>query len=380
MPAEGMRSVAENHADIATPTPGSAHIFQPIEKSLAMSIIPTLIKRISGGFAAFAVLVLGLSVQAAQAQTKPVLTVYTYSSFAGKYGPGKAVKTAFEETCGCELAFVTADDAGSLLGRLRLEGASTKADIVLGIDMNLIAEAKALDLFAPHNHTLEGLSLPLTWLDDTFLPFDYGHLAFIYDSTKLATPPKSLAELVNNPAGPRVVLQDPRTSAPGLGFLLWMREVHGDKTSEAWTKLKPRIVTFTKGWSEAYGLFLKGEADMVLSYVTSPAYHIAIEKKDHYKAAPFAEGHYLHVEAAAMIKTTSQRELARRFLTFMMSERFQSLIPEGNWMFPVREPAGGLPASFKTLHRPEKTLLTKPETVRDQRRLFIDAWLNATAK
>ena len=34
----------------------------------------------------------------------------------------------------------------------------------------------------------------------------------------------------------------------------------------------------TQGWSEAYGLFLKGEADMVLSYTTSPAYHIAVEK------------------------------------------------------------------------------------------------------
>ena len=98
--------------------------------------------------------------------------------------------------------------------------------------------------------------------------------------------------------GPKIVLQDPRTSAPGLGFLLWMRQVYGDKAGEAWTKLKPRIVTFTKGWSEAYGLFLKGEADMVMSYTTSPAYHVGAEKKTNYKAAPFAEGHYMHVELA----------------------------------------------------------------------------------
>lgn len=40
-----------------------------------------------------------------------------------------------------------------------------------------------------------------------------------------------------------------------------------------------KTVTVTKGWSEAYGLFLKGESDLVLSYTTSPAYHIIAEKK-----------------------------------------------------------------------------------------------------
>ena len=37
-------------------------------------------------------------------------------------------------------------------------------------------------------------------------------------------------------------------------------------------------MTVTKGWSEAYGLFLEGEADMVLSYTTSPAYHLIAEE------------------------------------------------------------------------------------------------------
>ena len=91
---------------------------------------------------------------------------------------------------------------------------------------------------------------------------------------------------MDNPKGPKIVLQDPRTSAPGLGFLLWMRKVYGDQAGRCLgASSKPRIVTFTKGWSEAYGLFLKGEADMVMSYTTSPAYHVVAEKKDNYKAA-----------------------------------------------------------------------------------------------
>ncbi|WP_186417973.1 thiamine ABC transporter substrate binding subunit [Bosea sp. CS1GBMeth4] len=327
-----------------------------------------------------AALTLLLLAAPAAAQDRPVLTVYTYTSLTGKYGPGGKVKDAFEAQCGCSLRWVASDDAGSLLARLKLEGETTMADLVLGLDMNLAAEARATGLFRPHGQDSTALNLPMPWHDDLLLPFDWGHLAFIYDSTRLAVPPQSLKQLVDDPKGPTLVLQDPRTSAPGLGFLLWMRAVYGEHADEAWTKLKPRIVTFTKGWSEAYGLFLKGEAEMVLSYATSPAYHLSVEKKTQYKAAAFAEGHYLHVELAGVVRTTRQPELAQRFLAFMLSDTFQALIPEGNWMMPAKRPAAGLPAAFTEVIRPEKTLLIAPETVRSQRRAFIDAWLAATTR
>jgi thiamine transport system substrate-binding protein len=316
----------------------------------------------------------------ALAQSKPVLTVYSYGSFIGKYGPGKTVKERFEAVCGCELAYVAAEDTGSLIGRLRLEGDTTKADVVLGLNMNLAAEAKELGLFAKHDLPTKDLSLPIEWTDDVFVPFDWGHLAFVYDSNKLKAPPASLKELVDTPNGPTVVLQDPRTSASGLGFLLWMRQVYGDQAPEAWRKLNPRVVTVAKGWSEAYGLFLKGEADMVLSYSTSPAYHVGAEKKTNYKAASFAEGHYLHVEVAALVRTSNQPELARRFLAFVLSNEFQSAMPEGNWMFPAKLPPEGLPASFRDLIQPAKAFLMSPEEVQRKRRAFTDEWLNATAR
>ncbi len=316
----------------------------------------------------------------APAQERPTLTVYTYSSFTGRFGPGATVKQRFEAVCGCTLEWVATDNSGALAGRLRLEGEQTRADVVLGLDMNVAAEARATGLFAPHGQDATGLSLPMPWTDATFIPFDFGHLAFVYDSDKLKTPPASLRELVDNPAGPRIVLQDPRTSAPGLGFLFWMRQVYGGEADAAWAKLKPRIVTFTRGWSEAYGMFLRGEADMVLSYTTSPAYHISAEKKTNFRAAAFAEGHYLHVELAGMLRTSKQPELARRFLAFVLSDAFQSAMPEGNWMYPAKTPAAGLPASFADLVKPSRTLLFTPEEAQANRRAFIDGWQAAVSR
>jgi thiamine transport system substrate-binding protein len=174
---------------------------------------------------------------------------------------------------------VALEDGVSLLNRLRMEGKNSKADVVLGLDNNLLEAATQSKLFAKSQVPASAVTVPGGWDNDTFVPFDYGYFAFVYDKNKLKNPPKSLKELVESDQKWRVIYEDPRTSTPGLGLLLWMQKVYGEKSPEAWQKLAAKTVTVTKGWSEAYGLFLKGESDLVLSYTTSPAYHIIEEKK-----------------------------------------------------------------------------------------------------
>src|SRR6266404_3237103 len=114
--------------------------------------------------------IIGLASADAQAGDPPVLTVYTYSSFVAE--------------CACKLNFVATEDGVVLLSRLRLEGASSPADVVLGLDTNLTAEAAATGLFAPHGMDLGALRLPFAWRDADFVPYDFGYFAFVYDSTK----------------------------------------------------------------------------------------------------------------------------------------------------------------------------------------------------
>jgi thiamine transport system substrate-binding protein len=319
-------------------------------------------------------LVVALSV--AQAQDKPILKVMTYSSFAGEYGPGKAIEEAFEKSCACDLVFTGLEDTGALLARLKLEGENSRTDVVLGLDATQMPDAAPF--IAPHGQSVEGLTLPVAWSNPQFIPFDWGHIAMIYDSEKLKTPPTSLDELVNKPDGPRIIVQDPRTSAPGFGFLAWISAVYGDKAGDAWKKLSPRVVTYTKGWSEAYELFLKGEGDMVVSYTTSPAYHIAVEQKHNYKAANFAEGHPLQIEVMGITKGASQPELAGKFLAFMLERPAQELLPEGNFMIPAMLSLDRWPASFKALDLPEKVIALDPEMMKAQRQSMIATWLEAS--
>ncbi|MFQ2078846.1 thiamine ABC transporter substrate binding subunit [Aeromonas veronii] len=305
------------------------------------------------------------------------LTVYTYSSFTAEWGPGPKIKQAFEKACDCTLNLVPLEDGVAILNRLRLEGNHSKADLVLGLDDALISEAKQSGLFAPHPAKLDSIKVPGGWLDDTFVPYDYGYFAFVYDKDKLKQPPKSLKELVEHP-DLKVIYQDPRTSTPGQGLMLWMKSVYGDKAPAAWAELAKKTVTVTKGWSEAYGMFLDGEADMVLSYTTSPAYHLIAESKPQYQAAAFEEGHYRQVEVAAKLKGTKQGKLADQFLQFMVSPAFQQEIPTGNWMYPVIDTP--LPKGFEQMITVTKPLAFSSDQVAANRKGWIREWLQAVTQ
>ncbi|MGR3761128.1 thiamine ABC transporter substrate binding subunit [Roseobacteraceae bacterium NS-SX3] len=321
---------------------------------------------------AFAAGLLGAS--AAIAET-PELVVYTYDSFVSEWGPGPAVEKAFEETCGCDLKFVAAGDGAALLARVKLEGVRSDADVVLGLDTNLTAAAKESGLFAKHSVSAD-YALPVEWSDGTFVPYDWGYFAFVHNAG--AEAPADFRALAASDA--KIVIQDPRSSTPGLGLLLWVKAAYGDEASGIWEGLADNIVTVTKGWSEAYGMFLEGEADMVLSYTTSPAYHLIAEEDDSKAAAAFAEGHYMQVEVAGKLAASDQPELADRFLDFMVSDGFQSVIPTTNWMYPSVTPESGLPEGFGTLIQPEKALLLSEDEAAAVRDAALDEWLDALSR
>jgi thiamine transport system substrate-binding protein len=118
------------------------------------------------------------------------------------------------------------------------------------------------------------------------------------------------------------------------------------------------VLTIAEGWSSGYGLFTAGEAPLVLSYTTSPAYHLEYEDTDRYKAAIFTDGHPLQVETAALLASAKNKANARAFLDFMVSAEFQNIIPLTNWMYPVIDIP--LPASFSINPKSDKPLNPAP--------------------
>ena len=281
---------------------------------------------------------------------KNTVVVYTYDSFASEWGPGPELVKRFEEATGYKLDLVNCGDAIQALNKAVLEKNKVQADIVLGIDNSCVK--MALDAGILDNYTAKdsdkiidsSISSALGG-NELVTAFDYGHFAIIWDSASSLPAPKSLEDLTSETYAKKIILMDPRTSTPGLGFLAWTVSLFGDSYKDYWEKLRPNILSMTTGWSEGWGMFLKGEAPLVISYTTSPAYCIEYDKTDRYKTLLFDQGHIMQVEGLALLKNAPNPEGAKAFIDFMISAKAQETLPLTQWMYPVNKEVS-LPASY----------------------------------
>ena len=322
-------------------------------------------------------LVLLVPFMANAANVKPSLTVYSYNSFVSEWGPGKEIEKGFEAQCNCEIEIVALGDGVAILNRMRLEGNRTNADVILGLDNNLLEQAKQAKIVIPHQITKPD-NLNTDGWDSDFMPYNFGYFAFIYDQQKISNPPRSMHELVDNKANWKIIYQDPRTSTPGLGLLFWMKNIYGNDAASAWQKIANNTVTVTKGWSEAYGLFLKNEADFVLSYSTSPVAHIMNDNDHRYAAAIFDEGHYRQVEVAGITKYSQHPELARAFLQYLLTPDVQRQFAEKNFMYPIINIT--LPEAFQQIKPVNKALEFDAKQVEKNQKTWVREWKSTVSK
>ena len=307
----------------------------------------------------------------------PVLTIHAYDSFARNAGPG--IAEAFEAICDCRVEIAGVGSSGEVLPDLIAAAPEDRPDLVLGIDTNNLTAAHESGLFVSHGVMPPALDMPVDWDDPLFLPYNWGYYAFIYDSERMAEPPTSFADLIASDL--RVVIQDPQVSTTGLGLLMWVEAAFGEGAGEIWQALADRPGTqVVPRWADAYHpIFRAGEADMVLSYATSPAYHVIMEGDDGPRAAAFDEGHYIRIEVAGLLADAAEPDLAREFLAFMFTDGFQSVIPTTRWLYPVVIPDDGLPEAFGDLIAPEDALLFPADEAEARRAEALDRWRAAFA-
>lgn len=305
------------------------------------------------------------------------LVIYAYDSFASEWGPGPAVIPLFEQASGCKVTLVSKGDAGQVLSAALLEKAAPQADVVIGLDNNLLGRALEADVLQAYKPAGSDAIPADLVLDPEFrlTPYDYGYFALVWDSEKLAAPPASLADLAKPEFAGKLILMDPRTSTPGLGFLAMAVAAYGEGWQDWWQSIKPSILTVTSGWDAGYGMFTQGEAPLVISYTTSPAYHVEYDKTERYKAVLFAEGQSRQIEGAGILKGARNAVRAREFMDFLISLPCQEKLPLTQWMYPVN-PQVTLPASFAFAPQATKVLSADPAKL-DQ---ALAAWADAASK
>ncbi len=312
--------------------------------------------------------------------TERQITVYAYDSFVSEWGPGPLVVPKFEELTGIKVNLVSAGSGGELLSRLELEKHNPKADIIIGISNALTHEGVASRLLSPYQAKALADIPTFLHFDPTYtlVPFNYGNYAFVYDTQKVSDPPKTLHDLLDPRWNRSIILMDPRTSSVGMGLLEWTVAVYGDEYLAWWESVKPNVLTIADGWSSGYGLFTQGEAPLVISYTTSPVYHVYYEESDRFQAQVFSEGNMAVIEGAGIVASTKDREAAELFIEFLLTEA-QSDIAMTNIMYPVNSNTV-LPDAFEAAPKPEHSLMLDTETIAQNRDRWLREWVEVMSR
>jgi thiamine transport system substrate-binding protein len=303
------------------------------------------------------------------------ITVYAYDSFTSEWGPGPLVVTGFQEKTGIKVNLISAGSGGELLQKVLLERNNPKADVVVGFSNEILHEVLDSELFVSYRPQVMQEIPAFLHFDPTYtlVPFNYGNYAFVYDTLKISSPPTSLNDLLDEKWRNKVILMDPRTSSVGMGLLEWTIAVYGEDYLAWWKAMKPNTLTVADGWSSGYGLFTQGEAPLVISYTTSPVYHVMYEDTQRYQAAIFTEGNMAVIEGVGILKSSKNISKAQSFIDYLLSDA-QEVIATTNIMYPVNS-STVLPQAFDFAPKPEKSLMLDAEVIAKNRDKWLTEWV-----
>lgn len=308
-----------------------------------------------------------------------VLKVYAPPSFSASWGPGPELKSLFQKKTGQKMVFLEMKDPNLTLQKIAFDGASAIGDVVVGLDQFDIVRSADKVTWKPITIDKK-LSLPIS-LDkiaqnEFFIPYDWSGISFVVrDTFKYQI--QSLNDLLQPELKNKIAYEDPRTSSPGLQFLLWVAKTKTETEAIQYLKdLNKMAHSFSPSWSTAYGLFKEKKAESVLSYMTSPVYHFVEERNDGFKALEFKEGHPVQVEFSGILNSCHNCEIAFQFIHFLQTREAQHVLMSKNYMMPVdRQVLDGTPYDSVRVFK----LLDFEFTTKDEINKWLKLWTDIRA-
>lgn len=328
---------------------------------------------------------------ATQSTEPQTLTLMTHDSFA----VSEEVIKSFEGANNAKVVFLQSGDAGAVLNKAVLTRNAPLADLLFGVDNTFLSRALEADIFEPYE------SPALAGVDDSFkldsthraTPIDYGDVCINYDKAYFAENnlpvPQRLEDLTKPEYSGLLVVENPATSSTGLAFLLATIAHFQDSYLDFWSALRANDVVVVDGWETAYytnfsGSSGHGPQPMVVSYGTSPAAEVIFAETP-LDDAPTAsilgsDTCFRQIEFVGILKGTQRRDLAGKFINFMLSKQFQEDVPLQMFVYPVN-PDAALPEEFvKYAQVPSQPATLAPEEIAANRDRWIQEWTDVVLK
>jgi thiamine transport system substrate-binding protein len=298
----------------------------------------------------------------APAPTEVVLVAYD------AFTPEEGIFDDFTKNTGVTVKVVTAGDTGTMVSKAILTAGTPEGDVMWGIDNTFLSRAQKANVLT------------------NYMPVDEGDICVNYDKNWFASRnipvPTSFEDLAKPTYKNLLVVQDPTTSSPGLGFLLGTIAHFGEEKWEVyWASLTQNNVKVVSDWTSAYtiefsGSSGKGKYPLVVSYGSSPPAEVL------YSATPIDEPPtgviegtcFRQTEYVGVLRGTKNEEIAQKLVDYLLDTKFQESMPLTLFVFPVN-PNAQLPKLFTDFAvRPETPLTLAPSDIEKNRDTWIDSW------
>jgi len=313
-----------------------------------------------------------------------ILTVMTHDSFA----VSEDVVSTFEEEYQVDVQFLEVGDTGTAVNKAALSKDNPLADVFYGVDNTFLSRALEEGIFETYQSPVLEKIDPVFILDPNYqaLPVDFGDVCLNYQKSyfdeKGLLPPAGLDDLILPEYKGLLTVQNPATSSPGLAFLMTTIGYYGeDGYLDYWDKLVENDVNIVNDWETAYyGEFSQagGPDPIVVSYGSSPPFEVLFADEpldDAPTAAVTSPGScFRQIEFVGILKGTSNRSLAEKWVDFMLSPIYQEDIPLNMYVFPVNSEAILDETFQKYLKIPEITADITPELIAHNREKWINDW------
>ncbi len=312
-----------------------------------------------------------------------VVRMLTHDSF----DVSDSVLDEFTAQTGLTVEILRQGDAVAMVNKAILTKENPEGDVLFGIDSNTLSRALDEGVFVPH--TSPGLDRVPDELrgdaEDRVTPIDHGDVCLNYDVEYFATaglaPPTSLEDLTRPEYRGLLVVEDPASSTPGLAFVLASIASFGDGWTDFWSQLRTNDVLVVDGWEQAYfGAFSggsgEGDRPIVVSYASSPPYEVANAEVplDDAPTRVVDASCFRQVEYAGVLHNASNPAGAALLVDFLLSDAFQSDIPERMYVYPAVEGIA-LPDVFtRYASVPTAPLSLPPAEIGAHRDEWIDTW------
>jgi thiamine transport system substrate-binding protein len=224
------------------------------------------------------------------------------------------------------------------------------------------------------------------------LPVDYGDVCLNYDSSYLAgkglNPPQALEDLLEPGYRGLLVVENPAASSPGLAFLLATIGHFGQSGYlDFWRGLKANGLLVVNDWETAYNTEFSahgGTRPIVVSYASSPPFEVIYADPPVSKPPTGViigdETCFRQIEFVGILKGTKNRDLARKWVDFMLSTQFQEDMPLQMYVFPVNSDAKLSEQFVQFLAVPSKLSVVAPADIAANREKWLEEWTEAVLR